>query len=52
MVEFFITFLLITVILLVALDTKSKTGLACLLIGFTLVGNILAAYEEECSIRI
>ena len=41
--EFFITFLLITVILLVALDTKSKTGLASLLIGFTLIGNILAA---------
>jgi len=32
---------------LVALDTKSKTGLASLLIGFTLVGNILAAYVEK-----
>jgi glycerol uptake facilitator-like aquaporin len=45
--EFFITFLLITVILLVALDTESKTGLASLLIGFTLIGNILAAYMER-----
>ncbi|CAF1295862.1 unnamed protein product [Adineta steineri] len=42
-IEFFITFLFVTVILLVALDTKSKTGLAPLLIGFTLVGNILTA---------
>ncbi|CAF1636967.1 unnamed protein product, partial [Adineta ricciae] len=41
--EFFITFSLVTVILLVALDTKSKTGLASMIIGFTLAANILAA---------
>ena len=47
--EFFITFLLVTVILLVALDTKSKTGLASLLIGFTVIGNMLAVYVKRFS---
>jgi len=41
-VEFIVTFVLVTVILMVALDTKSKTGLAPVLIGFTLAANILA----------
>jgi glycerol uptake facilitator-like aquaporin len=45
--EFFITFLLVTVILLVALDSESKTALASLLIGFTLAGNILAVYVRR-----
>jgi len=41
-IEFIVTFVLVTVILMVALDTKSKTGLAPLLIGFALAVNILA----------
>jgi len=41
-IEAIVTFVLVTVILMVALDTKSKTGLAPLLIGFTLAANILA----------
>jgi len=36
------TFILVTVILMVALDTKSKTGLAPILIGFALGVSILA----------
>jgi MIP family channel proteins len=40
--EAVVTFVLVTVILMVALDTKSKTGLAPLLIGFALAVNILA----------
>jgi len=43
LIEFIVTFVLVTVILMVALDTKSKTGLAPILIGFTLAANILAA---------
>jgi glycerol uptake facilitator-like aquaporin len=42
LIEFIVTFILVTVILMVALDTKSKTGLAPILIGFTLAVNILA----------
>jgi len=42
LIEAIVTFVLVTVILMVALDTKSKTGLAPLLIGFTLAVNILA----------
>jgi len=42
-IEFIVTFVLVTVILMVALDTKSKTGLAPLLIGFTFVANVLAS---------
>jgi glycerol uptake facilitator-like aquaporin len=42
LIEFIVTFVLVTVILMVALDTKSKTGLAPVLIGFTLAVNILA----------
>jgi len=42
LIEFIVTFVLVTVILMVALDTKSKTGLAPILIGFTLAANILA----------
>ena len=41
-IEFIGTFILVTVILMVALDTKSKTGLAPILIGFALGVNILA----------
>ncbi|CAF2462426.1 unnamed protein product [Rotaria sp. Silwood2] len=41
-IEFLATLILVTVIIMVAIDTKSKTGLAPLLIGFTLVVNILA----------
>ncbi|CAF1089299.1 unnamed protein product [Rotaria sp. Silwood1] len=41
-IEFLATFILVTVIIMVAIDTKSKTGLAPLLIGFTLAVNILA----------
>jgi aquaporin related protein len=41
-IEFIVTFVLVTVILMVAIDTKSKTGLAPILIGFTLAVNILA----------
>jgi glycerol uptake facilitator-like aquaporin len=42
LIEFIVTFVLVTVILMVALDTKSKTGLAPVLIGFALAVNILA----------
>ncbi|UJR37037.1 hypothetical protein I4U23_029742 [Adineta vaga] len=42
LIEAIVTFVLVTVILMVALDTKSKTGLAPVLIGFTLAVNILA----------
>ncbi|CAF2766425.1 unnamed protein product [Rotaria sp. Silwood2] len=42
LIEFIVTFVLITVILMVLLDTKSKTGLAPILVGFTLAVNILA----------
>jgi glycerol uptake facilitator-like aquaporin len=42
LIEFIATFILVTVVLMVALDTKSKTGLAPLLIGLTLGVNILA----------
>lgn len=41
-IEFIVTFVLVTVILMVAVDTKSKTGLAPILIGFTLAVNILS----------
>jgi glycerol uptake facilitator-like aquaporin len=41
-IELIATFVLVTVILMVALDTKSKTGLAPIIIGFTLAVNILA----------
>ncbi|CAF5051173.1 unnamed protein product, partial [Rotaria magnacalcarata] len=33
LIEFIATFVLVTVILMVVLDTKSKTGLAPLLVG-------------------
>lgn len=36
------TFVLVTVIIMLVIDTKSKTGLAPLLIGLTLAVNILA----------
>jgi len=42
LIEAIATFVFVTVILMVALDTKSKTGLAPLLIGFALAVNILA----------
>jgi len=42
LIEAIVTFVLVTVILMVALDTKSKTGLAPLLIGFAYAVNILA----------
>ena len=42
LIEAIVTFVLVTVILMVALDTKSKTGLAPLLIGLALAVNILA----------
>jgi len=42
LIEAIVTFALVTVILMVALDTKSKTGLAPLLIGLALAVNILA----------
>lgn len=41
-IELIATFVLVTVIVMVALDTKGKTGLAPLLIGFTLAVGILA----------
>jgi glycerol uptake facilitator-like aquaporin len=41
-VEAIVTFVLVTVILMVAIDSKSKTGLAPLLIGLALGVNILA----------
>lgn len=41
-IEFFVTFLLVTVLLMVALDTKSKSGLAPLIIGFAYGVSILA----------
>ena len=41
-IEFIVTFVLVTVILMVSLDTKSKTGLAPLVIGLTLAVSILA----------
>jgi MIP family channel proteins len=44
LIEFIVTFVLVTVILMVALDTKSKTGLAPLMIGFTLAASMLAAW--------
>jgi len=44
-IEFIVTFVLVTVVLMVALDTKSKTGLAPLLIGFTWAVSILAVAE-------
>lgn len=46
LIEMFITYVLVTVIVQVALDTKSKTGLAPILIGLTLSGNILAVLVE------
>lgn len=42
LIEAIVTFVLVTVIIMVALDSKSKTGLAPVLIGFTLGVNILA----------
>lgn len=42
LIEAIVTFVLVTVILMVALDTKSKTGLAPVIIGFALAVNILA----------
>lgn len=42
LIEFIVTFVFVSVILMVALDTKSKTGLSPLIIGFTLAVNILA----------
>jgi glycerol uptake facilitator-like aquaporin len=42
LIEAIVTLVFVTVILMVALDTKSKTGLAPLLIGLTLAVNILA----------
>ncbi|CAF1226263.1 unnamed protein product [Rotaria sp. Silwood1] len=41
-IELIVTFILVTVILMVLLDTKSKTGLAPILVGFTLAASILA----------
>lgn len=41
-IELIVTFVLVTVVLMVALDTKAKTGLAPIVIGFTLAVNILA----------
>jgi len=41
--EIIVTFVLVTVILMVALDTKAKTGLAPLIIGLALAACILAA---------
>ena len=41
-IEFIVTFILVTVILMVVIDTKSKTGLAPIIVGFTLAVNILA----------
>lgn len=41
-IEFIVTFVLVTVILMVILDTKSKTGLGPIIVGFTLAVNILA----------
>lgn len=41
-IECIVTFLLVTVILMTALDTKSKTGLAPVLIGFALAVSILS----------
>jgi len=40
--EFIVTFVFVTVIIMVALDTKSKTGLAPILIGLTLAVCMLA----------
>jgi len=42
-IEAIVTFVLVTVVIMVALDTKSKTGLAPLLIGFAYAVNVLAA---------
>ncbi|CAM4870295.1 unnamed protein product [Rotaria socialis] len=42
-IEFIVTFVLVTVLIMVTIDTKSKTGLASLVIGLTLAANILAA---------
>ena len=42
LIEFIATFVLVTVLIMAAIDTKSKTGLAPLLIGFTLAVNVLA----------
>ena len=42
-IEFIVTFVLVTVVIMVALDTKSKTGLAPLLIGFAFAVCNLAA---------
>lgn len=41
-IEFIVTFVLVTVILMVSLDTKAKTGLAPLIIGLTLAVSILS----------
>jgi glycerol uptake facilitator-like aquaporin len=41
-IEFIVTFVFVTVIIMVALDTKSKTGLAPVIIGFTLAVCILS----------
>lgn len=43
LIECIATFVLVTIVLMVALDTKSKTGLAPIIIGFTLAVGILAA---------
>ncbi|CAF0894058.1 unnamed protein product [Didymodactylos carnosus] len=43
LIECTVTFLLVTVILMVAVDTKSKTILAPIVIGLTLTGGILGA---------
>jgi glycerol uptake facilitator-like aquaporin len=41
-IEFIVTFVFVTVIIMVALDTKSKTGLAPVIIGFTMAVCILS----------
>ena len=42
LIEFIVTFVLVTVLIMVTIDSKSKTGLASLIIGFTLAASILA----------
>ena len=43
LVEFIVTFVLVTVIIMVTIDTKSKTGLASILIGLALAACLLAS---------
>lgn len=42
LIEFIVTFVLVTVLIMVTIDSKSKTGLAPLVIGLTLAAGILA----------